>query len=97
MERKLKFEIEVAEISSGVAVLDDGKEIEYKNLVENFLGGLAKPKFRIASDVLLNRMKEELTYGDKVRVTCPLEIKKDKWVLGAIISFEKLDDAYEIN
>ncbi len=83
-------EIEVYEVAVG-QFQDEatGKVINYRNLKENFNGGIATPSYKI-SPSLADKMVNELCFGDIVKISVPLKMYKDKWVLGEIVAFEKI-------
>ena len=85
-------EIEVYEVAVGqFEDQESGKVINYRNLKENYMGGVATPSYKI-SPSLSEKMVNELKYGDQVRISLPLKMYKDKWVLGEIVAYEKIED-----
>jgi len=85
-------EIEVYEVAVGqFSDETTGKVINYRNLKENYMGGVATPSYKI-SPSLADKMVNELCFGDKVKISVPLKMYKDKWALGEIVAFEKIID-----
>lgn len=88
--KRIVLEVEVYEVAVGEFTDENsGKVIKYQNLKENYNGGEATPSFKIAKP-LAEKMENELMYGDKVKITLPLKMYKDKWTLGEIVAYEKI-------
>lgn len=84
-------EIEVYEVAVGqFEDQESGKVINYRNLKENYMGGVATPSYKI-SPSLSDKMLNELAFGDKVEISIPLKMYKDKWTLGEIVAFKKIE------
>ena len=81
--------IEVYEVNVGEFPTEDGKIIKFRNLKENYMGGVATPSYKI-SPSLAEKMLDELKFGDMIEITIPLKMYKDKWVLGEIVGYKKV-------
>ncbi len=87
-DNKVEKEIIVSEVAVGSFTdKESGDTINYQNLKELFMGGISTPQYKIANH-LVEGMTKDLGYGVKVKITMPLKIVKDKWVLGEIVAYE---------